>query len=328
MQSSAEAARRLNHRAILCVLAASASFSVAAALVKSVADDVPTIEIMLFRSLFALLLLAPFLQREGGLRVLRTRHPVGHALRTLAGFASMFSSFYGYAHLPLALVTALGFAMPIFLSILSVPFLGERVSGARAVSIGAGLVGVLVVLRPWQSEGAIEFAPAMVVVVGVVAWAMAMVSIRRMGQAGERNIAIVMWFAIATAVVSALGSIPVWVTPSPLACVALIGVGLVSGAAQLLMTEGYRNGEATMLAPFEYGAIFYTVLFGWMFWGEVPGRYEALGIVFLIVAGLVTWLREAAGSARASIAPAIATPSQRRSAGPTPSRPIPARRPD
>ncbi len=327
MPNTTDDGSRLRRRAILCVLAASASFALASALVKSVAPTVPVIEIMLFRSLFALVAMLPLLYRAGGFAALRTRHPIGHALRTAAGFAGMFGSFYGYAHLPLAMVTALGFAMPIFLSVLSVPLLGERVTRARAASVVAGLVGVLVVLRPWRAEGTLELGPALVVVAGVVAWAAAMVSIRRMGQAGERNITIVLWFAIATTLVCAVATVPVWVTPSPLVWLALIGVGVISGAAQLLMTEGYRNGEATMLAPFEYGAIVYTVALGWAIWGEVPGMWETVGIVFLIGAGLVTWWREGASPPPAAASPSLAARRPPAFAGPPPSRPGPARTP-
>ncbi len=326
-----DTAQRTNQRAILCVLAASALFTVAAALVKAIANDMPTVELMLFRSVFALAVLLPMVPRRGLLDALRTRHPWGHAFRVVTGFGGMFGSFYGYAHLPLALVTALGFAMPIFLTILSVPLLGERIGPGRALSVAAGLLGVLVVLRPWQSGGAIELGPALVVVVGVGAWALAMISIRRMGQAGERNLTIVLWFSIATAILCAALCIPVWRPPSPLEWVALILIGLISGAAQLIMTEGYRNGEATLLAPFEYGAIVYTVLLGWAFWGEVPGPWESLGIGFLVVAGSITWTRErrlGRRSLRASIRPAPATPSPPTSAAPLRSRRAPARTPD
>ena len=328
MPTEHDSGKQLRTRAILCVLGSSASFAVAAALVKAVSPAIPIIEIMLFRSLFALVALLPFIRGAGGLNALRTRHPVGHILRTIAGFAGMIGSFYGYAHLPLAMVTALGFAMPVFLSILSVPLLGERVNAGRVASVAAGLVGVLIVLRPWRAEGVIEFGPALVVVGGVVAWAAAMVSIRRMGQAGERNITIVLWFAIATTLVSAVATIPVWITPSPMMWLALIGVGVISGAAQLLMTEGYRSGEATMLAPFEYGAIIYTVLLGWLIWDEVPGIWEATGISFLIAAGLLTWWRESVRrSPPASLPSAPATPLQLASVAPLPSRPVPSRKP-
>ncbi len=329
MEVSSDAAQMLKQRAILCVLAASASFIVAAALVKAVAADIPTFQIMLCRSFFALIVMAPLLRRGGGLAALRTRQPWGHALRVAAGFAGMFGSFYGYAHLPMAVVTALGFAMPIFLTVLSVPMLGERITVARAISVVAGLLGVLVVLRPWNTEGAIELMPALIVVFSVGAWALAMVSIRRMGQAGERNITIVLWFSIACTILSGLLSIPVWVWPTPLEWLALIGIGVVSGVAQLLMTEGYRNGEATMLAPFEYGAIVYTVLLGWAIWGEVPGKWETLGISFLVVAGLFTWARERGRRSHAlATRPSHALPSRPTFLAPPPSRPAPAQTPD
>ena len=322
METSPDSAQRLKQRAILCVLAASASFIVAAALVKAVAGAIPTVEIMLCRSFFALVVMIPLLRGSGGLAALRTRNPGAHALRVAAGFAGMFGSFYGYAHLPMALVTALGFAMPIFLTLLAVPLLGERIDRGRAVSVGVGLVGVLVVLRPWRAQGSVELGPALIVVVGVGAWALAMVSIRRMGQAGERNITIVLWFSIACTVLSGLLSIPVWVWPTPLQWLGLAGVGVISGVAQLLMTEGYRSGEATMLAPFEYGAIVYTVLIGWAIWGEVPGVWEAVGILFLVVAGLFTWLRERARRPHPSrTPPSRGLPSRPASAAPPPSRP-------
>jgi len=71
----------------------------------------------------------------------------------------------------------------------------------------------------------------------------------------------------------------------------------VSALAQILMTEGYRSGEATMLAPFEYGAILYTVLMGWLIWAEVPDGWEFVGIGVLIASGLLSWRLESRGPA-------------------------------
>lgn len=289
---AATEASRLRRRAILCVLGSAGSFALAAALVKVAAAEVPTMQLVLFRNLFALLVLLPLLARQGGWSVLRTRRPLGHVARGLAGLGGMIGSFYGYAHLPLAVVTALGFAMPIFLAVLSLPLLGERVTPGRAVSIGAGLVGVLLVIRPWQGASGLPLWDTGVVLLGVVAWAAAMISIRRMGRAGERNLTIVVIFALFCTLVSAVLAAPGWVTPRVGLWPALVGVGVVSGVAQLLMTEGYRSGEAGMLAPFEYSAILYTIVLGWAVWGEVPGVWEASGIAVLVGAGLFTWWRE------------------------------------
>jgi len=288
---------RTRRRAILCVLGSSASFTVAAALVKFVAPHVPLSEIVLFRSLVAALCLLPLLRGQGGWSALRTRRPVGHALRLAAGLAGMYGSFYGYAMLPLATVTALGFSMPIFLALLSLPLLGERLRPGRALAVGAGLAGVLIVVRPWQGGADLPLGPSAVVMAGVACWALAMISIRRMGQAGERNVTIVLLFSLGSSVVAGLLCIPVWVTPDGWTLLALLGVGAVSALAQILMTEGYRSGEATMLAPFEYGAILYTVLMGWLIWAEVPDGWEFVGIGVLIASGLLSWRLESRGPA-------------------------------
>lgn len=277
-------------RAILCVCGASALFVIVGALVKAVAPVVPIMEIVLFRSLVGTLVMLPLLRGHGGLASLRTSRPWGHAGRTAAGFVGMFGTYYGYAHLPLATVTALGFAMPLFLSLLSVPLLGERVGLTRAGAIVAGLVGVLVMVRPWQENAsAFPMGPVMVVIAGVVAWALAMISIRRMGIFGERNVTIVLWYSLGSAVLSAMFTAPIWVMPDLPILAGLLGVGLISAMGQLLLTEGYRSGETTLVAPFEYGAIVYTTVIGLVIWGEVPDVWSLVGILILVCAGLVVW---------------------------------------
>ena len=279
-------------RAILCVLGASALFALAAALVKAVAPFVPLAELVFFRSAVASVVLLPLLRGEGGWSALRTRRPWSHLGRILAGLAGMFGAFYGYATLPLAAVTALGFAMPLVLAVLAGPLLGERIGWGRAVAVLAGFAGVLVMVEPWRGAGSLPVGPVLVVAAGVGAWALAMISIRRMGQAGERNLTIVLLFSLACSVLSGLAAAPVWVTPAGWQWGALVGVGVLSAGAQLLMTEGYRSGEATMLAPFEYGAIVYATLLGLVIWGEWPDVGDFVGIAVLVGSGLYVWRRE------------------------------------
>ena len=291
MQASLHAARR---HAILCVLGSSFSFTLAAALVKAAAPYVPSMEVVAFRSIAAALVMLPLLRRVGGWGALRTKRPWGHALRLCFGFIGMITSFYGIAHLPLATNTALGFAMPLFLTALSVPLLGEHVGWRRWSAVLIGLAGVLVMIRPWRgADPALPLFPVAVVVLGVLAWALAMISIRKLGASGESNVAIVLWFAIGSSVVASVLVVPVWVTPAPLQWLELIGVGVISALAQLLMTEAYRTGETTLVAPFEYGAILYTTLLGMLIWGDYPDRWTLAGIAIIVAAGLYIWRREA-----------------------------------
>ena len=282
-------------RAILCVLGASAAFSLTAALVKSLGFGIPTIEIVLFRSLVAFVVIGPLLLRHGGWRALKSNRPLSHALRTVYGFFGMITSFYGYRMLPLAMVTALGFAMPLFLTVLSVPLLGERVGWRRTTAILVGFAGVVVMVRPWHGglgDDPVALGAVAFVVLGVVAWALAMISIRKMGRSGEPNVTIVAWFSLGSAAIAAIGSVPVWVTPDATQLAALVGVGIIAGIAQLLMTEGYRTGETTLVAPFEYSAILYTTLLGMFLWGELPDVWNILGIVIVVASGMYIYRRE------------------------------------
>ncbi len=285
---SVRAARR---RAILAILAAALLFAVAAGFVKALGGAIPLAQLVLFRSLFALPVLLPMLPAAGGWKVLRTRHPMSHAVRTFWGLLGMLSAFYGYATLPLANVTALGFTMPLFLTLLAVPLLGERVGWRRGLAVLVGFAGVLFMVSP-AGTAAADLWPSLIVLGGAFAWAMAMISIRSLGEKGEPGVAIVLWFAIGCAIVSLVASLPGWVWPSALQWALLLGVGIASAFAQLLMTEAYRKGEPTLLAPFEYSGIVWTTLLGALVWAEAPDGWDAVGILILVGSGLYIWRRE------------------------------------
>jgi drug/metabolite transporter (DMT)-like permease len=280
-------------RAVLMVLGAAAVFSVAGALVKGLRGEVPLAQVILFRNLFAIPILLPLLWQAGGLVALRTRNPKLHLIRMLTGMLGMVGAFYGYAVLPLATVTALGFTMPLFLTLLSIPLLGERVGPRRGAAVLVGFGGVLLMAVPDGAGGGNALGTA-AVLAGAVGWALSMITIRRMGSAGESNAAIVLWFAIGATVLSGLATIPVWVTPTPDQLVMLAGTGLVSAVAQVMMTEGYRRGEATLLAPFEYSAILWTTMMGVLVFAELPDGWDFAGIAVLVASGLYIWRREVA----------------------------------
>ncbi len=280
-------------RAILSVLCAALLFALAAGCVKALEGGVPLAQVVLFRSLFALPIMLPLVWRAGGFPALRSANPGGHAARILFGLIGMAGTFHGYATLPLATVTALGFTMPLFLTLLCVPLLGERIDAAQLALVLVGFGGVLVMLRPGMSGPgtALDYAA---VLVAALAWALAMISIRRMGERGESGIAIVAWFAIGSSVVALVFALPVWIWPSGPQWLLLGGVGLISAAAQLLMTEAYRRGDTTLVAPFEYSGILWTTALGLLFWGDAPDGWDALGVAVLVGCGLAIWRRQPA----------------------------------
>lgn len=288
-----QARARARRRAILLLIGATAAFAVAAGCAKALAGHIPVAEVILFRNLFALPALLPVVLASGGLAALATRNPVSHAARTVFGLMGMVGTFFGYMHLPIAMVTALGFTMPLFLTVLSVPLLGERVGWRRGAAVMVGFLGVLLMVGP----GAQDFSPeagmaVLLCLLGAVGWALAMITIRKMGEAGESSVSIVFWFAVGSAVLAGIASVPVWVSPSPVEWLLLVGIGLVSALAQVLMTSAYRGGETTLLAPFEYTGIIWTTTLGAVIWAELPDGWDFAGIAVLVGAGIYIWHRE------------------------------------
>ena len=260
---------------------------------KALGGTVPLTQVVLFRSLFALPVLLLLLRGAGGWQALRTSRPMDHAWRTLFGLVGMAGAFHGIVHLPLATVTALGFTMPLFLTILAVPLLGERVGLRRGSAVVVGFLGVLAMVLPGSdAAGEASLWPSLAVLAGAVGWALAMITIRRMGEAGESGVAITVWFAVGCSVVAFLAALPGWLWPTPRQWAFLLAIGTISAFAQLLMTEAYRAAEPTVVAPFEYSGILWTTLLGALLWAELPGRWDALGIAILVASGLYIWHRE------------------------------------
>ncbi|MFM7423285.1 MAG: EamA family transporter, partial [Alphaproteobacteria bacterium] len=128
-------AGRTRRRGVVLVILAAASFSISAAFAKTIGTGIPVAEVIFFRNFFALIPLLPVIVSAGGLAALRMRNPGSHVLRTIFGMMGMVGSFYGYVYLPLVTVTALGFTMPLFLTLLAIPILCEKVGWRRWLAV-------------------------------------------------------------------------------------------------------------------------------------------------------------------------------------------------
>lgn len=274
--------------AILLMLGAVLQFQIMAALIKWLGPHYPLPQIVFFRSAIAMLPVLPMIWRAGGVSVLRTARPGAHALRALYGLSSMFLTFWAVAQMPLADYTALWFTMPILLTALSVPLLGEIVGIRRWTAVAIGFAGALLIAWP---TGETPLLPAVCVVLAAGIGALAMISIRRMSVT-EPSTRIVFWYMSAAALVSAAMLPFSWVTPSWLDLGLLVAVGLVGGVAQILMTQAYRLAAPSVVAPFEYTALLWGVALGWLVWDVLPGGNVVIGAALVIVSGLYILYRE------------------------------------
>ncbi|MGH1368734.1 MAG: DMT family transporter [Maritimibacter sp.] len=295
---------------VMLKLAAVAAFTCMGALIKATDGRVPAGEVVFFRSLFAIPIMLLWLGVMGQLRAgIRTERPLAHMVRGLIGTTAMGLGFAGLLLLPLPDVTALQYAMPIFVVIFSAVFLGEGIRLFRVSAVIIGLVGVLIVLWPrltgltGLTSGGLserEAFGAVIVLVGAMIAAVAQLIVRKLVET-ERPVTVALYFAFSSTTIS-LFSIPFgWVWPSTFDAGLLIGAGAIGGLAQGLMSTSYRYAPASTLAPFDYSSMIFAVVIGYVFFLEVPTMTTLMGAALVILAGIVIVLRErhlAKGQAR------------------------------
>jgi drug/metabolite transporter (DMT)-like permease len=281
-------------------------FIVMATLIKATADHVPPGQAVFFRSLFAIPVIMAWLAWRGELRSgLKTTTPMGHVWRGVVGTCAMGLGFAGLAFLPLPEVTAIGYAAPLLTVVFAAMFLGEEVRVFRISAVALGMIGVLIVLSPRLTSlrdgelATAEALGAMLVLGGAVFAALAQVFVRRL-VVTESTSAIVFWFSL-TATVLSLVTLPFgWVVPAPREALMLVAAGLLGGVGQILLTSGYRWADASVVAPFEYVSMLFALIFGYVFFAEVPTLTMLSGAALVVTAGiLIIWRERQLGLKRA-----------------------------
>lgn len=269
-------------RGILWMCAGVFCLAVGDAISKWLGEVHSPIQIIFFRTLVSLPLIAVIAYFNGGLRKLATRRPGVHLIRGLISTGTMFCFVYGLTLLPLAETTAIAFAAPLFVTLLSVPLLGERVERVPLVAAIVGFLGVLIVVRP----GAAGFQPGALVVVGAaVFYALLMITARRYG-VRENLWAMVFYVTLVPLLITAAMLPWVWQTPWPLHWWGFLAAGVFGVGAMAFITLAFRYAPAALAAPFDYTAMVWAVLLGWWFWGEVPDSWVYVGTLVITFSGL------------------------------------------
>ncbi|MDP6707137.1 MAG: DMT family transporter [Alphaproteobacteria bacterium] len=258
------------------------------ATVKWLSADYSIVQLLFFRSVFALIPLAYLMHRSGGWSQLKTRRPGLQLARSAVGLVSMGALFLAFANLPLADAVAIAFAGPLFLTLLSIPFLGERVGPRRWAAVGVGFLGILLIARP--GAGVFGLA-ALLPLIGALGSAVAMILVRHLSRT-DTNAAIIFYHAVVCILATGAALPFFWTMPAPGDWLPLIALGVVGGTAQIFMTQAFRLGEVGAIAPFKYTSIVFAILFGYLVFGDVPDAWTLAGAVVVIASGLYILHRE------------------------------------
>ncbi|MBC8158079.1 MAG: DMT family transporter [Rhodospirillales bacterium] len=259
-------------------------------LVKVIGNEYHPFEAVFFRNTIAAVFVIPFIMFSGGLGTLKTKRPLGHGLRALAGVGGNACFFTAYQYIALADGMAIAMSVPIFATLFAVPLLGEKVDWRRWAAIMVGFGGVLVALDPTGSIGPGSYFA----LTGTVFWALTIIFVRKLSTT-ESPYTIVFYYMITGSVIAACVMPWVWVTPSQSVLWLYLATGVVGALGQIAMTFSLKLAPASVVSPFEYTQIVWALIFDLAIWGAVPAAATLLGAGIVIVTGLYIFRREAQG---------------------------------
>lgn len=281
--------RNTNLAGILAMLAAVGLFSLMDAGLKLLSPHYPPLQVAALRGAASLPFVLLWIGLRGGFATLWKVRWGLHLLRGVLAVTMMVCFIHALRTLPLSTVYTLFFVAPLMITALSVPVLGEYVGPRRWTAIAIGLVGVLVVLRP-TGEG--MFTLAGLAVLGAAAgYATSAITVRVLARTDSTQSMVFWMLTLLTLGAGALAA-PGWV-PLQAAHVGIIaGIGLAGALGQYAITEAFRHGEASVIAPFEYTALAWGLGLDLALWGVLPDGITWLGAAIIVLSGLYLLHRE------------------------------------
>lgn len=282
-------------------------------IVKALSDRYPLHEIVFVRAVVALVFSLAVLRFEGGLRALRTGRPAAHIARGLCMVLANLAFFGALASAPLADVTALFFVAPLLITLLSSPFLGEKVGIRRFSAVLVGFLGVLVMLRPGTGE--LEHTPdrwiLLLPMAAALAYATMQILTRKLRASAPASAMAayiqVMFITVSLGFFAVAGDgrfaegmenrtwlflFRAWVWPTWEHWLLFVLLGALSGFIAYSLTQAYRLADAATLAPFEYVALPSAILLGWLVFDHLPDHWVVIGCTLIAGSGIYVYWRE------------------------------------
>ncbi|TMV03782.1 DMT family transporter [Ruegeria sediminis] len=291
---------------IMWLLLATTLFPIQDVIIKSLSGEFAVHQIVFWRSVFALPLVAAIAWYEGSLWPLKLGSVPLQLLRAASTFGFFMAYYMALAAIGMAETAAITFSTPIFVTILATVFLSERVGLYRWFAVAVGLVGVVVIVQP----GAAVFEPAAVLaLLAAISYAISIICTRRLGNrsnGGMMSLFAVVFFVVVGGVLGAVFSglesgsphpsiaflYRDWVSPTPADWLLLLALGGISGVGFFALSQAYRLAEASVVTTFEYTYLPWSVLWGYLMFGALPNMSTWIGLTLIGGAGLLIVFRE------------------------------------
>jgi len=261
--------------------------------IKWLSAEIAVLQILFLRSLFGLVLLGASTGFSGETISLRVSRPWLMAVRSGINILGWVLFFTSLQYLQLATAVALFFSFPLFLAIISVPLLGEKVGIRRALAIVVGFLGVLLITNPAAGLS----TPALMMLGAALGWAIVASLTRILGEK-ENTTTQLFYTLLGFVVLLAIPQYWLWRSLELDAYLMILGIALFGVIAQFAVTKAYAIASPSLIAPFEYTALIWAAALGYLLWDDIADSYAIAGAFLIISSGVYIIHREAINRAK------------------------------
>ena len=264
------------------------AFSVMDLIVKW-SEDYPVGQVLFFRGLCGIIPIIFLIPKDRYFDFYKTNRAFLHFKRCFAGLIAIVAIFIALRNLPLATVVSVTFAAPIFTTIFSIFFLNEKVGIYRWMAVLVGFVGIIIISEPGYSSLNIYYLYPIIFCIGLSYVAIA---IRQLSST-EPVWLIGLFFSISILIISFFSLFEqVWILPNLKDLFLLSMIGILGGLANLWLTQSYKFSEVSLVTPLKYLALVFAIIFGYLFWDEIPSIKTLVGSSLVVFSSIIIFRRE------------------------------------
>lgn len=247
------------------------------------------IEVVFYRGVVGLLLLTLWMIAMRRFDLLKTKRPAAHLGRSTIGTVGVACVYWAYSLMPMADVSVLLLTSSLFVTMLSIPLLGEQVGPWRWAAVVVGFIGAAIVANPSAHHFSLYGFSVCILAAFMVS--LVFIFLRKLGKT-ESAFTTVFYFSLTSTIVSGIYMIFKGHAPDPEVYWPLFGTGIASLFSLMLKTQAYKYGEASFLSPLDYTNLLWSILFGWMFWRDIPDWQVLIGGLVIIGSNILIIWRE------------------------------------
>ena len=289
-------------KAILWLLLGIFTFSLQDIAIKTVSGNYPVHEVIFARCVVAIPFILFLVSRAGGLKTLHSPRRGALIFRGLLLLLAYTSYFLAFPVMKLADIIALYATVPLFVTALAGPILGEKISFSRWGAVFLGFIGAIIMVQPGSS---VFEAAALLPIFSALSYASAQILARRIGlkdssavmsfyqnllyllAAGVLAVIITAWGGEYTGHKSLIFLLRQWETPGLRDFLLIAACGPIAALGMTMLGEAYRLEEANIVTSFEYTNLIWGTIWGYLIWAEMPGLNSVIGAGLIVSAGLL-----------------------------------------